>query len=921
MRPRTTGILDPNASSRYRQTVVPTRPPRLNAMKSQDIRQSFIDFFAQRHHQTVDSAPLVPHGDPTLLFTNAGMVQFKNYFLASEEPPFKRAVSSQKCLRVSGKHNDLENVGPSPRHHTFFEMLGNFSFGDYFKEDAIRFAWELVTEVWGLPKEHLYATVFEEDDEAMELWLKISDLPQGRVLRCGAKDNFWAMGDTGPCGPCSEIFVDRHPDLPPVPWDEGSDNGRYLEIWNLVFMQYERHDDGRLVPLPNPSIDTGAGLERVTAVLQGVESNYDTDLFQPLIQAAAKLAGTEYGRQAEGDVSLRVIADHLRSVAFLLADGVIPGPDGRGYVLRRLLRRALRHGMGLGFEEPFLHRLVPVVGEILGGHFQQLEQTRDATVATVREEEEKYLATRAMGARRVQEAIDRVRATGGDTLPGEEIFRLYDTYGLEMEAVREIAEEERLGLDEAGFAQEMERRRQSSRATTEELQQRLASLRKALLGDGDGEATTFLGYDLLDPIDSEVTRLASLDGPDSKGSAAAVERLVAGQQGVVVLGETTFYAESGGQVGDVGRLVWDGGVARVQDTQKDNTGTFFHFVEVAEGELGVGQRVSLQVDSARRRAIERNHTATHLLHAALHQVVGEGARQAGSLVAPERLRFDFTHSQPLSDEQLREIEDLANAWIRRAVGTEIRWQGYQEALESGAMALFGEKYGDEVRTVDVPGFSLELCGGCHVRNSGEIGLVLITGERGVASGVRRLEAVTGEAALELVRQRQNWLGDLEGQLSVPGERLAAEAGALKGKVKELEKELARLRQKLLAGDSGSSGQEMDVAGIKVVVREVPAAPTNELRNLADTLRERLGQGVVVLATRQDGKVTLVVTVSKGLTDRLSAGRVAGALAAMVGGRGGGRPDFAQAGGKEPEKLPDMLRAVPEVLEQMLTKAG
>ncbi len=885
-------------------------------MKSQDIRQSFIDFFTQRHHQAVDSAPLVPHGDPTLLFTNAGMVQFKNYFLASEEPPFRRAVSSQKCLRVSGKHNDLENVGPSPRHHTFFEMLGNFSFGDYFKEDAIRFAWQLVTEVWGLPKEHLYATVFEEDDEAMELWLKISDLPQERVLRCGAKDNFWAMGDTGPCGPCSEIFVDRHPELPPVAWDEGSDNGRYLEIWNLVFMQFERQEDGSLVPLPNPSIDTGAGLERVTAVLQGVESNYDTDLFQPLIQAAAKLAGTEYGRQAESDVSLRVIADHLRSVAFLLADGVIPGPEGRGYVLRRLLRRALRHGMGLGFEEPFLHRLVPVVDEILGGHFQQLGQTREATVATVREEEEKYLATRAMGARRVQEAIDRVRAAGGEVLPGVEIFRLYDTYGLEIEAVREIAEEEKLDLDEAGFSKEMELRRQSSRATTEELQKRLASLRQALHGDGDPEATTFLGYDLPDRLEGEVLRLASLNG-----TAEAVDRLVAGKQGVVVLGQTSFYAESGGQMGDVGRLLWDGGMARVQDTQKDNTGTFFHFVDVVEGELAVGQQVDLEVDGARRRAIERNHTATHLLHAALHQVVGDGARQAGSLVAPERLRFDFTHPKPLADDELRRIEDLANAWVRRAVPTEIRVQGYQEALDAGAMALFGEKYGDEVRTVDVPGFSLELCGGCHVRNSGEIGLVLITGERGVASGVRRLEAVTGEVALQWVRQRQTWLDETEQQLSVPGERLAAEAGALKGKVKDLEKELSRLRQKLLAGETGGGGQEIEVEGIKAVVREVPAAPTNELRNLADTLRNRLGSGVVVLATRQEGKVTLVVTVSKDLTQRLSAGRMAGTLAAMVGGRGGGRPDFAQAGGKEPEKLPEMLRSVPDVLAQALAGSG
>ena len=885
-------------------------------MKSRDIRQSFIDYFTEHQHRRVASAPLVAHGDETLMFTNAGMVPFKELFLGNEEPAFPRAVSSQKCLRVSGKHNDLENVGPSPRHHTFFEMLGNFSFGDYFKEDAIRFAWQLVTEVWGLDPAHLFATVYEEDDEAEQLWLDLSGLPRDRVLRCGAKDNFWSMGDTGPCGPCSEIFVDRYPDRPHEPWEEGSENGRYLEIWNLVFMQFDRDASGTMTPLPNPSIDTGAGLERVSAVLQGVESNYDTDLFQPLLRSAAALAGTEYGRDPGADVSLRVIADHLRSVAFLLADGVIPAPDGSGYVLRRLLRRAQRHGMRLGFEEPFLHRLVPVVGEVLGDCYAELGKTQQASQATVLEEEEKYLATRATGARRVQEAIDEVRSEGGDRLSGDHLFQLYDTYGLELETVREIAEEERLGVDAKAFEARLEARREASRAATGELQKRLASLREALHGAGELPATRFEGaWDTVGDGDASarVLRIAALAGD---GGARAVDQLRAGESGVVVLDRTGFYAESGGQVGDTGELSWDGGHARVADTQKDNAGTWFHFVEVETGSLTVDTAVIPQVDAQRRLDVERNHTATHLLHAALHEVLGEGARQAGSLVAPDRLRFDFTHGRPLSSEELAEIEQKVNRWIRQANRTEIRTQGYREALDRGAMALFGEKYGDSVRTVEVPGVSLELCGGCHVRNSGEIGMLLITGERGVASGVRRLEAITGEGAFDAVRRQRELLQSIGDALSVDAERAPQEAEGLKAKLKAMEKDLADLRRKLVAGESADSG-EVEVGGVRLVAREVPAAPTGELRNLADTLRDQLGSGVVVLATRDEGKVTLIVTVSKDLTKQVKAGQLAGSLAQIVGGRGGGRPDFAQAGGKEPDKLPELLAAAPGVLGEIV----
>ncbi len=887
-------------------------------MNSQEIRQSFIDFFRQRGHKHLPSAPLVAHGDESLMFVNAGMVQFKDWFLGREKPVAPRAVTSQKCLRVSGKHNDLENVGPSPRHHTFFEMLGNFSFGDYFKDEAIRFGWELVTEVWGLPKEHLYATVFEQDDEAHDLWRKISGLPEDRVLRCGKADNFWAMGDTGPCGPCSEIFVDFRPDLPREPWQQGTDSGRYLEIWNLVFMQFNRDESGQMTPLPNPSIDTGAGLERVTAALERVDSNYDTDLFQPILSAAAQLAGTAYGRDSQADISLRVIGDHLRAVAFLLADGVIPAPGGPGYVLRRLLRRAVRHGMRIGLEEPFLHRLVPVHDGVMGVHYDELTKTRKASEATVREEEEKYFATRAMGARRVQEAIDRTRAAGLATLAGDEVFRLYDTYGQEIEAIREIAEEEQLGIDEEGYEQLLEERKKSSRAATSELQQRLARLRTALSGDdgdtGGGEPgeTVFDGYDVEGPTSAQVLRIAAL----TDGDAEAASRLEAGRQGVVVLDRTSFYAEAGGQVGDEGALTWDGGRARVTDTQKDTAGTYFHFLEIEEGELSAGARVRPEVDLERRRAIERNHTATHLLHAALHAVVGEGARQAGSLVVPGRLRFDFTHGGPLAAEELRRIEDLANEWIRRAVATDIRWRDRDQALASGAMALFGEKYGDRVRTVEVPGFSLELCGGCHVRNSGEIALVLITSERGVASGVRRIEAITGEAALGQVCRQRSLLEGIEQRLAVPAERAADEVSALREKVKQLEGELARMRAKLVSGESAAA-EEIEVGGVRLVAREVPQAPAGELRNLADTLRDKLGSGVVVLASRDDHKVSLVATVSKDLTSRVRAGDLVKSLAAVVGGRGGGRPDFAQAGGREPDKLPQLLAAVPEVVAEQL----
>ncbi len=880
-------------------------------MLSRDIRRSFIDFYAGRGHAEVASSPLVPRDDPTLLFVNAGMVQFKNYFLGVERPDSPRAVTSQKCLRVSGKHNDLENVGPSPRHHTFFEMLGNFSFGDYFKEEAIASAWELVTGPWGLRPEHLFATVFEDDDEAEDLWLRISGLPPERVLRCGEKDNFWAMGETGPCGPCSEIFVDTAPELPEVGFDEGSDSGRYLEIWNLVFMQFERHEDGRSEPLPNPSIDTGAGLERVAAVLQGVDSNYDTDLFGTILTAVAGTAGSEYGRDPEADVSMRVVADHLRAVGFLLADGVLPSNEGRGYVLRRLLRRASRHGMKLGFEEPFLASLLPSLEETFAGHYPELEKAREPSSATVTAEETRFLETVAVGAGRVQQAIEEARAAGRSVLDGEATFRLYDTFGLPIETVREIAEEEQFAIDEAGFEAALAEQRERSRA------KRLGGSAMATRPrfGGNLAATRFTGYRDLE-LDARVVDLRTAEGESVAGLNGA---------GLAVFDQTPFYAASGGQVGDVGLLTSNGDEARVLDTFKDGELTV-HRIEVAEGAIEVGARVELRVDREKRESAQRHHTATHLLHAALRQHLGTGVRQAGSLVHPDRLRFDFTHGAPVTGEQQEAIEDTVNEWVRRAVPLEIGERSYDEAVAAGAMALFGEKYGDRVRTVEVPGFSLELCGGCHVGNTGEIGPVALVGERGVAAGVRRIEALAGDRADRLRRSQAHLLATLEREIGAGGEHAAAEVKALKERLREVERELSQLRLGVLAGGGKPApGQEdggdtRSIRGVDVVLREVPASNVGELRSLADVLRGRLGSGVVVLGARDDGKVKLVASVTKDLQDRIDAAAVARAMGSAISGSGGGRRDFAQAGGRA-ENLTSAFAAAERLIEDSLSGAN
>ncbi len=896
-------------------------------MRSAAIRRSFLEFFEERGHRVTPSAPLVPHGDATLLFVNAGMVPFKNYFLGAEEPPARRAASVQKCMRVSGKHNDLENVGPSHRHHTFFEMLGNFSFGDYFKEDAVRFGWELVTEVWGIPEDRLFATVFEEDDEAEALWLEHSSLPAERVLRRGAKDNFWAMGDTGPCGPCSEIFVDLHPELPAVDWEAGCDDGRYLEIWNLVFMQFDRAASGETTPLPDPSIDTGAGLERVAAVLQKVESNYASDLFRPLLEATAELSGHRYGEDLQTDVAFRVIADHLRAVSFLLADGVIPSNEGRGYVLRRILRRAVRYGMSLGLEDPFLGRLLPAVSAGMGDAYPELERAAPASTSTVAAEEEKFLGTLAVGSRRVQDAIEAARSRGDRELDGAVLFKLYDTYGLPLEILREIAEEESLGLDEEGFERELDEQRSRSRAATGDSRQKLSQIRDAIASAGIPE-TDFVGYDRTELDGAKVLALYEA-GAESGESLERLDR--PGQRAIAVVDRTPLYAEAGGQLGDRGTLVWPGGEAGVEDVQQLDR-VSLHWIVLVSGTLAVGDSVTARVELAWREPTEANHTATHLLHAALRHVLGDGVRQAGSLVAPDRLRFDFTFGRPLEEGEIREVEDLVNLWIRRAAATEIvADRPFEEAREAGAMALFGEKYGDRVRTVGVPPLalgaggqlqSLELCGGCHVANTGRIGLFTVVAERGVASGVRRIEARTGVGAIERVRQRDGLLERAAGALSVAPEALPEEVAAALARRKELERELSSLRLKAVTGVADGTGSEtVEVAGVPLLVREVPPAPTEELRSMADVLRAKLGRGIVVLGTRADAKVGLLVAVSDDLVERAHAGKLVSRIAQLVGGRGGGRANFAQAGGKEVGRLDEALAAVPGLVREQLENGG
>ncbi|HET7219635.1 MAG TPA: alanine--tRNA ligase [Vicinamibacterales bacterium] len=902
-------------------------------MNSREIRSSFLDYFRRNGHTIVPSSSLVPGDDPTLLFTNAGMNQFKETFLGRERRAYTRATSSQKCMRVSGKHNDLDNVGPSLRHHTFFEMLGNFSFGDYFKKEAIPYAWELLTTVWHLAPDRLFPTIFKgesgipRDAEAYEIWTKL--VPAERITELGLAENFWAMGDTGPCGRCSEIHYFRGADVPCEEERQGRrclgidcNCDRFVEVWNNVFMEFDRQPDGTLNPLPAPSIDTGMGLERITAVIQGKLANYDTDLFTPLLTAIGDRAGRRYGATLDepGDISMRVIADHLRAMTFLIADGVVPSNEWRGYVLRKIMRRAMRHGKKLGFSEPVLHTFVDVLVGEMGDAYPELRSNRDGIVRVVRSEEERFDAVLTSGLPKLEEALERA-ARGNRVVSGDEAFRLYDSLGVPLDFMEDLAEQRQLTIDRDAFDRAIEGQREKARAGSAFKRAAKAlvltmepAIEKALDETGD----QFAGYDATRVQGATVVATFDEDG-------GLVDSLRAGARGYVALSKTPFYLEAGGQVSDSGRILGaDGAVATVEAIARPNQSRpRLHLVRMDEGTLRRGQIVTAEVIDEVRDATRRNHTATHLLHAALRTVLGAHVKQAGSLVAPDRLRFDFVHMSAIAPEELRRIETIVNQQIVRntAVLTEVK--STEEAVASGAMALFGEKYGDRVRVVSVPGFSMELCGGTHVRATGDIGMFVIVEESGVAAGVRRIEALTGGGAVAWVQQQRAALHSLVAALNTTPAQAVDTIQKLQSDHKRLAREVEQLKMKVALGASGSgsgtaSGSDtQDVNGVKLAARRVSGLEKGALRSTADTLRDKLGSGVVVLVSELDGRVALVVSVSKDLTARVQAGRLVKELAPIVGGGGGGRPDFAEAGGKDASKIDDLLAHAPKVLGELL----
>ena len=897
-------------------------------MTSSEIRASFLDFFARQGHRVVSSSPLVPANDPTLLFTNAGMNQFKDVFLGRERREYRRAASSQKCMRVSGKHNDLENVGPSPRHHTFFEMLGNFSFGDYFKTDAIAFAWTLLTEVWKLPPDRLHATIFSgwdavpqvpRDDDAYAIWRRY--LPAERISELG-EDNFWAMGETGPCGRCSEVHYFRGNHLPcpePVCLGVACSCDRYVEIWNNVFMEFERQPDGALVPLPAPSIDTGMGLERITAVLQGVLSNYDTDLFTPLLDAIWGLAGARYGGSMEpADVSMRVIADHARAATFLIADGVVPSNEFRGYTLRRIMRRAMTNGKHLGMSEPFLHRLVAVLAAEMGEAYPELRQQREYVERMILAEEERFESVLRLGLPKLEESLDRAAASDR-VLAGDEAFRLYDTFGVPRDFIEDMAEHRQVAFDRAGFERAMEGQKEKARARH--------GFGLASTGDGALEASTegLRGR----PDQFEGYRTTRLDGLsviallDGQGQAA--DELREGEAGYLALDRTPFYVESGGQVSDAGAIVTATGArARVQGLVRVAADRpRLHQVVVEQGTLGAHDTVSAAVDEELRNATRRNHTATHLLHAALRQVLGSHVKQAGSLVAPDRLRFDFVHPEAVTRDELAEIERLVNDEILRNAPVETEVRATEEAIAGGAMALFGEKYGDRVRVVSVPGFSQELCGGTHVAATGDIGCFVILHESGVAAGQRRIEALTGHGALQFYREQRLGFAAVLDTLKAPADQAVAAVERLQADLKRLSRENSQLKVQvatasLAGGPSTAAGPaaESDIGGVTLIARRVQGLDKAGLGQMADTLKNQVKSGVIVLATENDGRVAMVVSVTKDLVPKIHAGQIVKRLAPLVGGGGGGRPDFAEAGGKDPSGIDRMLEEAKAVVKAM-----
>jgi alanyl-tRNA synthetase len=852
----------------------------------------------------VPSSPLVPEGDPTLLFTNAGMVPFKSVFLGEEARDYRTAATSQKCMRVSGKHNDLENVGRTARHLTFFEMLGNFSFGDYFKREAIEYAWELVTGPLGLAADRLVVSVFRDDDDAAAIWRDAIGLPEERIFRLDEAENFWSMGDTGPCGPCSEIHVDFGPVAGYANDDPSSNSGRYLEIWNLVFMQFERDASGKKEPLPRPSIDTGAGLERVAAVLQGVPTVYETDLFAGILARAQDLSGVSRGSDPEQDVSLNVVADHARALTFLIGDGVLPANEGRGYVLRRILRRGARHGVLLGLERPFLHSVADAVIDEMRGAYPELEERRAFITERIAREEERFLETLTNGLGLLEEAIAKLREEGGETLPGEVVFKLYDTFGFPVDLTADILRGHGLGLEQSGFDRSMDRQRERARAAWKGSgDARVSALHGELAAD---HKTVFRGYDTLSA--SSPIRAIVVDGE---------RRPVAreGDEVELVVDETPFYAESGGQVGDRGTLVTGTGRVEIHDTQRPVGELVIHRGRVAAGEIHVDAPSELAVDAEARAATVRNHSGTHLLHAALRRVVGPQAMQKGSLVAPERLRFDFTHDAPLSEAEIRAIEDLANGWIEANAPAQVRQMPFADAIEAGAIAIVEEKYGDEVRVISFGDFSTELCGGTHARATGDIGLLKVVSESGIAAGVRRIEALTGIGALDHMREQERTLRQLGELLKAPVGELPARIEKLLEERRAAEQEITKLRaaQRVAASADLTAGAR-EVGGVKVVTSAVDGVDGKELRTMVDALRDQLGSGVVLLAAIQGGRVTLALGVTKDLTKRLRAGDLVREVAAVVGGKGGGRPDFAQAGGDAPEKIDEAFARLDALLE-------
>jgi alanyl-tRNA synthetase len=877
-------------------------------MRAQEIREIFLDFFADKNHRVVKSASLLPKDDPTILFTNAGMNQFKNTFLGLEKRSYTRAASVQKCMRVSGKHNDLEQVGKTNKHHTFFEMLGNFSFGDYFKKEAIAYAWELVTEGFNMEEDKLYATVYQEDDEAFEIWNKEVGLSDSRIFRCGKKDNYWAMGETGPCGPCSEIHYDLGENLEAgEPYEligKGSD--RFLELWNLVFMQYEQSDKGELLPLPSPSIDTGMGLERVATVLQGKRNNYDTDLFLPLIETVCDMARKEYPSDLKSNTSLRIIADHIRAVTFLIGDDIMPSNDGRGYVLRRLIRRAYRQGNFLGIDEPFLYKLVGGVVDIMKDAYPELLSSANYIAKVCLSEEKRFAMTLASGMKTFNQFIQEAKDRSMNVLAGDKLFMLYDTFGFPVDLSRELANEKDMEVDEIGFQEELEKQRQRAKSAWkgEALQKEKKVYEK--IKDTPSE---YVGFDR-DKTEAEVVAIIK----DGK----IIDQLYEGEEGEVFLDITPFYAEAGGQVGDTG-IIKNPHFSGIVST------AFFpipeiraHKLKIISGKIHVRDKVEAAIDLSLRNSLSKNHTATHLLHASLRAILGDHVKQAGSLVSPDRLRFDFTHFAPVKESELKQIETLVNEKIRENIPVQTKITTMEKGIEEGAVAIFEEKYGENVRMVMVGDFSKELCGGVHVHSTGEIGLFIIISETSIAAGMRRIEALSGEAALMHIQEDEDILQEILRMMNAPKKDLLEQLDKLKTSVKDLEKEIKALRQKMANLRYQKDPQQIQtVEDISVMTQEVEGLSIEELRELADSLKQNLGSGIVVLGASEGNKAFIVISVTKDMTDRIKASDLIKKIAPMIGGGGGGRPDFAQAGGTKPDQINVVLKNIGSIVQDFL----